>query len=334
MTIRDIAHIAGVSATTVSRVLSGNAPVNAETRQRVEQAMAQHGYKPKPAPQKQKKSGTIGVLLPTINQSFFRSVLVELDRQMAGKGAIPLILPLNPKNEAECLRYLSHAPLDGVLMLEEGTSSAVFELLEKRKIPIVMCGVMSLSNNVSAVHVDDLAASYDGASYLLRMGHRHIGFISESSRAISSGFQRIIGSKKALEDHGITVQDKQFYALGDTYRHGYKGTTQLLAKMPELSAIFAFSDESAVGVMDALQEKGLRVPQDISVLGFDDVDTGVGTPPLLTSVHQPIGDIVSNALRLLAEMRQTRTKKISSIILPHKIVERKTCCPPAAIPEL
>lgn len=333
MNVREIARLCGVSPATVSRVLNGSAPVNQDTRRRIEQAMAQHSYTPKPLRHSAKKAGIIGVLLPDIRQSFFRAVLTQLDKKLSGSDMISLILPCNPKNEDNCLRYLSQAPLDGVILLEEETSPDIFLLLEERGIPVVMCGVMALNNRLSAVHVDDLAASYDGTRYLLELGHREIGFISESSHAISSGFQRITGSKKALQDHGLTPREEQYVEGGDAYEHGYQGALRLLERMPGLTAIFAFSDVAAVGVMDALAQKGLRVPEDISVLGFDDVDVGVGTPPILTSVHQPIGDFVSKTLDLLTEMRRTRTKKVSSVILPHSITQRQTCQSPAKADE-
>jgi LacI family transcriptional regulator len=224
------------------------------------------------------------------------------------------------------LGELHRIPLDGVILLSEEISPDIILKLNSLGLALVMCGALSLSRSFSAVHVDDLAAAYDGTNYLLDLGHRKIGLIAHSPFSISSGFQRIAGCRKAMEDRGLVLLDHLVISEGCDYEKGYRGAQTLLEREPELSAIFAHSDAAALGVMSALEDRGIKVPGDVSVLGFDDTGAGERSRPRLSSVRQPIPDIVAKSLELLIhDIEHPAAKNRESVILPHTITRRESC---------
>lgn len=322
--IRELAQVCGVSPATVSRVVNGNAPVHPETRQKIEEAMEQHGYIPRPQPRPRRKepSGMIGVLLPSLRHDFFQLVMEQIDRLLEKSGRQMVIFP---SHFPDVLERIRRVPLDGIILLCEETDRDTVGQLGQMGLSMVMCGALSLTKGCSAVHVDDLAAAYDGTNYLLGLGHRKIVFISDSPRSISSGFQRIAGSRKAMEDYGLLLTDDMLYSEGSDYHCGYRGATLLMKKNPGTTAVFAHSDSSAIGAMAALHDLGLRVPENVSVLGFDDIDAGERCRPRLTCVHQPIDSIVTKSLELLLEEMEGEQGNLSSITLPHSITLRESC---------
>ena len=170
-----------------------------------------------------------------------------------------------------------------------------------------------------------MMAAYDGTNYLIGLGHTKIGFLTDASRAISSGFQRLTGARKAMEDAHLPFDDSLTQPGGMTFEDGYMGISQLMERHPELTAIFAFSDDLAAGAISRLREMGRRVPEDISVLGFDDNSMARRFSPALTTVHQPMEQIAQKTLERLANMQGAHD--ISSLTLACEIVERASCRP-------
>lgn len=323
--IRELAQMCGVSPTTVSRAISGSAPVREETRRKIEQAIQESGYQISPLSRAKgrEESGIIGVLVPEIDHKFFQTVLHEIHSLMERQNRYMVMFP---EAGPQALRQIEKLSLDGIILLSEETHSDTIDHLHQLGLSTVICGALSLSKKCPSVHVDDLSAAYDGTNYLLGLGHRKIKFITDSPRSISSGFQRIAGSQKAIEDHGLSFSDNQMFSRGSDYKSGYEGAKALLAKEPDVTAIFAHSDASAIGAMAALADLGLRVPQDISVLGFDDTGLGEQFRPRLTCVAQPIRGIVEKTVELLYKERDLSDARTpASITLPHSITVRESC---------
>ncbi len=327
MTIYDIAKQCGVSTATVSRVISNSAPVSSEVRDMVLTVMEHANYVPQPRRRRrqEQKSGLIGVFLPEFGHSYFDRVVRELHEQLLLRGKSLLLLPVNEQNADLWTQRMDCLPLEGVVLLQENTPEHLIALLQKQNIPLVMCGALSLNKTFSSVHVDDLVASYDGVKFLLRLGHRKIGLISDSPRDISSGFQRLMGSGKALSDEDVPCPDDWKVCNGCTYQDGYDAARLLLSRHPEITALFAFSDVAAFGAMAAARDMGRRLPDELSVLGFDDIVTEHDGLPKLTCVHQPMAQIVAKSLELLAQAAAGDVGSVSSVILPHTITERDSC---------
>jgi LacI family transcriptional regulator len=325
MTIQEPAEICGVSPATVSRSINGHVPVSRETRQKINEAIARYHYTPRPIKRikKVRKNGLIGVMLPTMDHPFAQRLLLEIQKQT---GRYHLAVIVLPERGNDLQKQLERLPLDGVILLSAETTQETISRLKQLGLAIVMCSALPLSKNIPSVHVDDLAAAYDGTSYLLKLGHRRIGFISDSPRSIDSGFQRTIGCRKAMEDHGLSVDDGLFFSGNCDYDSGFRGAKKLLEDHPDLTALFAHSDISALGAIAALTDNGIRVPRDVSVLGFDGIWHGEWIRPRLTCVHQPVSEIVEKTLELLiGSIEHSGEQSPISIILKHTITCRESC---------
>ena len=323
--IREIAKACHVSPATVSRALTGKAPVREETRLRIEQAIQSTGYQSRQEIRKKREGRikTIGVFIPTLDHIFFQYVLCQLRELLDNRGDYMVILP---EKGPEVVEQIKKLDLDGIIILNEEISNTAVKRIQQMQISTVICGALSLNRLCPAVHVDDLAAAYDGTNYLIGLGHRHIGFICDSPRSISSGFQRIAGSRKAMEDHDLELPDDCIYTGASDYSSGYKGATALLSRHPELTALFAHCDAAAIGAIAAIMDLGRSVPGDISVLGFDNTNWGEEFRPRLTCVSQPIHDLIVQSLDLLyAGMKQPAWEIPPSITLPHSIKVRDSC---------
>jgi LacI family transcriptional regulator len=326
MTIQKLAKICGVSPATVSRAIRGQAPVSAETRQRINRAITEHNYSPRPAKQTRtsEKSGIIGVILPAMDHPFAQFLLWEIQNQI---NRFQKTLMIIPERGNGLSKHLHKIALEGIILISAEIEQETISLLKQSGRPVIMCSVLSLTNVFSSVRVDDLAAAYDGAHYLLDLGHRKIGFITDSPRSIDSGFQRIVGCRKAMEDFGIPPDDRMFFSGTCDYDSGFAGADKLVTDNPGMTALFAHSDISALGAIAALSDKGFRVPGDVSVLGFDDIQAGERNRPRLTTVHQPVSDIVEKSLELLIRDTEHHNggHQAVSIVLKHRITVRDSC---------
>ena len=236
-----------------------------------------------------------------------------------------IILPIDQSNPQNTLALISACEPMGVILLHESVDFPLADALSRRNLSAIVCGGLAAGRRFSAVHIDDMMAAYDGTNYLIGLGHTKIGFLTDASRAISSGFQRLTGARKAMEDAHLPFDDSLTQPGGMTFEDGYMGISQLMERHPELTAIFAFSDDLAAGAISRLREMGRRVPEDISVLGFDDNSMARRFSPALTTVHQPMEQIAQKTLERLANMQGAHD--ISSLTLACEIVERASCRP-------
>jgi DNA-binding LacI/PurR family transcriptional regulator len=325
VTIQELAKICGVSPATVSRSLKGEAPVSRETRQKINEAIARYQYTPRPVKRTKKggKNGLIGVMLPAMDHPFAQCLLLEIQKQI---GRYHLAMIVLPEKDNALQKQLEKLPLDGVILLSTEITPHTINRLKQLGLAAVMCSALPLSKNFPSVRVDDLAAAYDGTGYLLKLGHRRIGFITDSPRSIDSGFQRITGCRKAMEDHGLSVEEDLFFSGNYDYDSGFRGAKKLSKEHPDLTALFAHSDIGALGAIAALTDSGIRVPADVSVLGFDGIWSGEWVRPRLTCVCQPVSEIVEKTLELLTGSIEHPGKQSPlSIILKHSIMLRESC---------
>jgi LacI family transcriptional regulator len=321
--MQELAKICGVSPATVSRSIKGQAAVSPETRQKIHEAMARCQYTPRPVKRIRKTEGLIGVMLPVLDHPFAQRLLPEIQRQINCRRQTMIVLP---ERENALQKQLEKLPLDGIILLSAEIAADTIDRLKQLGLAAVMCSALPLSKNFPSVHVDDLAAAYDGTRYLLELGHRRIGFITDSPRSIDSGFQRITGCRKAVEDHGLPVEDSMFFSGNCDYDSGVRGAQKLLADHPDTTALFAHSDIGALGAIAALTGCGIRVPADVSVLGFDGILPGEWIRPRLTCVQQPVSEIVEKTLELLTGgIEHPGEQSPLSIILKHRIILRESC---------
>ena len=318
LTVRQIARTAGVSPASVSRYFSGNEEVGELTASRIEEALSVLGGK---APEKKEAAKTILVLLTHLRFSFYSKTIQELLEQEHSEYTFAL-LAYDPNAPETVHRFVSHMKPVGVIYFEEEIDTEILKYFQDSHIRTVMCGGAALDKNSDMVHVNDITAAYEGTKYLLDLGHRQILFLSDEVRKIGAGFQRITGSRKAMEEYGLAISEEQVSYGEVTFEAGYSAVRNALRTRVQFTAVFAFSDELAVGAMAALYDEGLSVPENVSVLGYDDLEIASKIRPALTTIHQPIDGFINKTLELFQQPMQGPS---AEIMLKHSIVERNSC---------
>ena len=320
VTVRDIAKTAGVSPATVSRYYSGSTVVSRELASRIEDVSEKLGYVHQ---HKRRKEGrVIAVMLPDLELMFYRDVLREIFAQLPRYQYRMVIIPYE-KGEQDYKRFFSEMNIEGVIYLDEEIDSEILRYILSKNIRTVMCGGPATDNKSEMVHVKDMLAAYEGMKYLIQLHHERILILSDYANKLGSTFQRLVGCKKAMEEFGLPIVEDLFAHGKITYEMGYRLTKKVLYKQVDFSAIFAFSDEMAMGAIRALHESGIQVPEDVSVLGFDDISFSEKYNPPLTTIHQPIQEFVTQSLNFFLE-KEERNKNVD-IIFPFRIIERASC---------
>ncbi len=326
-TILQVAQKAGVSVATVSRIVNGLAGYSEATRVRVQEAIVALGYQPNAIARGlvSRQTRTIGVLLPSVTSHFATPLLEGLEdtAHSAGYSVIVCNTESNGRRTLEYLRVLGEKQIDGLVFTSEWVHQDYGKALEAMRIPVVLVSTSSPDFAFPWVKVDDRQASFDAVISLVAKGHHHVGLITGSAEDRIAGGPRIQGWKEALETAGLPSTPRQI-SYGDFHFHsGRNAMKDLWAKFPEMTAVFATSDEMALGVLSTCHALGLQVPRDMSVVGYDDTQIAeMGIPPL-TSVHQPIYEMGAAAGSLLfqKELRESR-------VFSHSLVERESVTVP------
>lgn len=329
--IRDVAKLANVSIATVSRVLNGSSNVSEETRRKVLRAMRELNYRPLLS---YRKSGTeilrtIGVIFPDIRGYHYSDIVMAIEEYAYAKGFdLMLALPkMEPDTETHVLDQYFRRKVDGVIIGELFGSGELIKRFERSGIPIVVVDFAVEEINFDVVNVDNVSGGFQAIKFLYDHGHRKVLFIpgpEKSPAAIDRerGIRRFmdkIGNKAGVEVHFSVVR-------GYNTEHGWDAVKDHLAKHgPNFTAIFAVNDWAALGAIDALRDEGLKVPDDISVIGFDDAPFAGYMNPRLTTVMQPRAEMGRVAAQLLIERIIQRSHRLpKNVILPTRVIERES----------
>lgn len=326
MTIREFAALCGVSPSTASRFFSGQGRVSEEKQLIMKRMSKATSYQP-PAGYRSRRQlrSAILAVLPDFRHAYCNN-MVEILRVQAAKYGRQLVAVQSDGAADETLLTLiiTMLPL-GVILLGDHQNDLIPAELARRSIPAIHCGGLSLNRGVSAVHIDNMLAAYDGMRYLIRLNHRQIGLLSDDTRAISTDFQRISGCRRAMEEAGLALPDSHIAYGETTFDGGYHAMSTLLRSAPEITAVFAFSDDMAAGAAARLYECGKRIPDDISLLGFDDNERACQLRPPLTTIRQPHEQIAHICITYLLEYSPSQTE--TTLTLPHELFERQSCKP-------
>ncbi len=321
-TISDVAKQSGVSTATVSRIINGQSGYTAKTRQKVLEIIQEMGYKPNAIARGlvNKRTNTIGVLLPSLSSRLSSALLkgIENSAHQLDYSVIICDTESDGKRTIEYLDVLSEKQIDGIIITSEWLKDVYEETIAKMKIPVVLVLTTSSHLQIPYIKVDDYQASYQATEYLIGKGHKEIGMISGSKTDKLAGLPRIEGYKQALTDNSLTISENRITYGDFAYRSGMRCMEELLKKAPEITAVFAASDEMAVGALSCAYKKGVKVPDDLSIIGYDDTQEAEMAIPPLTTVHQPIYDMGKMAVEMLLNTKET----VGSILMPHHIVER------------
>lgn len=318
VTTRKIAAEAGVSPASVSRYLNNTEEVSEEIASKIQEALFTLNCG---TVTKKPRKKNILVLLTHLRFSFYSKAIEELLDQER-EGYVFHLLRYDPESPEVVRSFVSRMKPVGVIYFEEEIDDGILKYLQSYRIRTVMCGGVALNRESDMVHVNDIMAAYEGTNYLLNLGHKDILFLSDEIRKIGAGFQRLTGSRKAMEERGLKLEPEAVVYGPVTFDAGYEAIQWALGKTRAFTAVFAFSDELAAGAMAALYDAGLSVPGDVSVLGYDDLEIATKIRPTLTTIHQPIDCFVKKTLDLFEQPAQEFS---SEILLQYSIVERNSC---------
>ncbi|HEU5100152.1 MAG TPA: substrate-binding domain-containing protein [Roseiflexaceae bacterium] len=301
ITIHDIAREAGVSASTVSRVLTGNAPVAEPKRLAVHAAVKKLRYRPNPSAQGlvSGRTGAVGVLTQSIASPFYGEILLGIERGLADSEYLAVIASGNWRTEDEfsALNLLSGRRVDGLIALP-GVIPDEYLRQVAEDLPLIVIGRFVGGMEGRCLRIDDMEAAYDATRYLIGLGHQRIAHIA-GPRSHQDAVDRRDGYTRALAQAGLPL-DEQLIIEGDyTEQSGLLAIQSLLGRAVLFSAIFAANDQMAYGARLALYRNAIRVPDDVSLVGFDDQPSSAYTTPPLTTVRQPtieIGRVAAQAL--------------------------------------
>ncbi len=330
-TIQDVARHAAVSTATVSRVLSNPAIVTKDTRDRVTRAIAELNYEPNPAARTLRtlRSGRILVTVPDISNSFFSEVIrgVEETAQELGYSVLLGDTRYQVDREEQYAGFLKRREADGLIFLGHRLPALLVDLVEagKGRAPIVNGCEYSADLGVSSVHIDNAAAASDAMTHLYSLGHERIGVITGPLSSPLSR-DRLEGAQSAAAAHGLldqmTVQPGNF-----TIEAGEHEAARMIALPGAPTAIFCFSDEMALGALAAVRKAGFVCPDQISVIGFDDIHFARYMVPSLTTIRQPMAQIGQETVRLLHNILSDGHSRPVSCTLPHELIIRETTGP-------
>jgi LacI family transcriptional regulator len=328
--IKDVAKKAGVSVTTVSRVLNGEKYVKEDLRTRVKRAINELGYTPSHIARSlvRKKTNLIGVIVPDVTSSFYSTILSTIEKTASLNEYNLMVCNIieDTDKELKYLQVFKQMRVDGIIIMHEKLSDEIRELIHKLDIPIIFSSVKPANQNFASVIIDDYAAAYDATRHLVELGHVRIGFIGGDMRDITSGQNRYAGYCQALSDCGITIVD-DYIRFGDyKTQSGYERMKEILSCKVYPTAVFAVSDDMAVGAMNCIHDHGLKVPDDISVIGFDGSQLTEQVRPRLSSMEQPIlemGKVTVDALLGLISGKEGGIRE--DVILVHRLVVRDSC---------
>ncbi len=331
LTLEDIAKLAGVSRSTVSRVVNNHPNVKDQVRERVRAVISETGYEPHAAARSlaARHSNIIGLVIPNSVHTFFTDPyfprLTEGVAQASNEANFTLSLFLFNSQEDERRMYpriTRKGLLDGVLIQATHIDDEIFAMLRNGNIPYVVVGRPADTAGLSFVDVDNVTGAHQAVSHLVRLGHRRIGTITGPINT-GAGKDRLEGYRKALNERGIPI-DENMITEGDfSEMGGYLAAQQLIQHNP--TALFAASDMMATGALRAARAAGLAVPEDIALVGFDDLPPATLNTPQLSTIRQPIRRLGIKAVEVLLDLIKHPTMPPQKVVFNTELVIRDSC---------
>jgi len=307
-TLEMVAREAGVSPSTVSRILNGTAKVSEEKSQAIHKAIAKLNFIPNPIAQglARGKSQTIGVITQAIDSPFFAEGLRGIEDRLEVVGYTPLFISghFRQNDERACFKQLLARRVDGIIVLHGCLPNAFF-VAQAKRLPLVVTGRTLAAKSLHSIHFDNFEGARLATRHLLELGHEHIACITGPSDH-PNAVDRLRGYRSALTEAGIAIHP-ELTAQGDFHEaQGGIAVQQLMDSRIPFTAILACNDQSAYGAGLQLYRKGLRIPDDISLVGFDDLQTSGFTIPPLTTVRIGIYEIGKAAAMAIVDLIEGR----------------------------
>lgn len=332
MTIADIAKIAGVSRATVSGVLNDSPTVSAKTKDRILAIIEEYDYRPNEIARALalNQTGIIGLIVKDISNPLYSEIALGVE-EVCGKEGLSVIIGNSHKewdHEIAHINLLKRRRVDGLIIfpLQKGADVSHIANLKKEKYPFVLLAEIP-GIEADLVRADDETGAFRATEHLIKLGRKRIGYVTGPASALASD-RRLLGYQKALEKYGLVFNKKNVIYGGWRLKDGYNAAVEFLTcgtACPE--AVFCYNDSVAIGLIRALVENGVRIPDDVAVVGFDDAGVGAYLETGLTSVAQPAMEIGRRSATRLVELIRSKdnSQKPKNVFLETRLVVRETC---------
>lgn len=320
MTLKKLSELTGVSVSTISKAFAESSEISEKTKKIIFDTAKSEGCFEKYYKGKYNKK-VIAIICPEINSEFYSRKIAVLERLAGEMGAIAVVSVSNfdTNREKELFEYHSFLQkADGIILIGSGV-----EIVDSRDVPAVAIGASDKMKNIDCIGSDLETAVSDAVKYLKENGHRKIGFAGEGK---TRGKFELV--KRMLEEYGLEIEDKNVFIRKKRFEDaGYECGMQIIKKSADITAVFAAYDYIAIGIIDCLTKHGIKVPQDISVIGMDDISAASYGGIELTSINDPVEKQCSEAIELLKKKMDNKyaySKK--KIVIKSELVKRKTVC--------
>jgi LacI family transcriptional regulator len=335
VTIIDVAREAGVSYATVSRVINNKDHVRPDKREAVLRAMTRLGYV---ANQQARslaggRSRVVGVLVQDLGTSYMGAIIRGIDEALDSAQYDLMLYTTHRRKlrESAYVGAITRGLADGLLLVLPTNADAYLETLQRQGFPYMLVDHQGDGDYRHSVSATNYQGGIDATRYLIELGHRRIGHIT-GVLSVGAASDRLAGYRAALEQAGLPA-DPTLVVEGSFFQPtGYSGAHALLSLPEPPSAIFAANDDMAFGVIEAARVRGLRIPEDLSIIGFDDIPQAASIHPPLTTVRQPLEQMGRIAVETLLRLIDGERDTVTQVVLPTELIVRNTCCPPAAAP--
>lgn len=326
--IKDVAKEAGVSIATVSRVLNDVDVVNEETKKKVLEAINKLGYRPNIVARslKTQKTSTIGIIIPDISSQFYPEIVrgAEDVANIYNYNIMLCNTDLDTEKEMEYLKVLKEKMVDGVLYMSNSLEDSIVNLIKQLQIPMVLVETTSKDGNIPSVTIDNEQAALDAVNYLIKKGNKKIAYIGTHEDAANASALRYTGYKTALKQNKIKLDEKIVHFGGLKVSDGYNGINAILEK-ESIDSVFCSSDEIAMGAINALRDSNIKVPDQVDVIGFDNIYSASVFYPKLTTIGLPMYDMGSVGMRMLIKIINKKEVDKENYVLDHELIERDSC---------
>ncbi|NMA94839.1 MAG: LacI family transcriptional regulator [Clostridiales bacterium] len=325
-TIKDVAKLAGVSPSTVSRTLSGNAPVDKRTKERVLKAIKALNYKPNILAKglKEGRTKALGLVLPNITNPIFPLVARGVE-DIARKEGYTVILCNTDEDkdiEIDYINKLKNRWVDGFIFATAGKDAKHILDLKEDGFPVVLL-IRNIENKVDSVIIDSFKAAYRATTYLLGLGRKRIALVN-GDESLSLYSERLEGYKKALADNNISIEESLILYEIQDMEGAYKAVKGLYNSGTKPDAIIATCDPKAYGAARAIKELGLSIPKDVALMGFDNLEMSAFMDPPITTISQPWYEMGATAIRRLLQLIEGDGKKPKVDMFDVDIIRRES----------
>jgi LacI family transcriptional regulator len=327
-TIHDVAKRAGVASITASRVINNSGYASATVRKRVLEAVKQMGYVPNrlASSLRSKRTNVLALVLTDITNPFFTVAArgVEDVANQAGYSVIFCNTDEDKNKEKQYVEILMQNRVDGIVLVPSGSDSESIEILQQNGVQVVVIDRHVPSKSVDQVRCDSVGGAYQLTRLLTSLGHRHIALLN-GPQNVSTAEDRQVGFKQALQEAGSAAVEQVVITGAFTRASGYEMARLALSMSPRPTALFAGNNFIALGILQALQEMHIRVPEDIAVVTFDDLPEALVILPFLTAAAQPVYEMAARATEILIQrLANSGGQGFEEIIFPTKLILRKS----------